>query len=287
MVESLNPETLELNSLVDPLLTLCREAGNRICQHYHSAESPEVISKSDDTPLTRADLESHAILSEGLRRIAPDLPILSEESSPDELSGRRNWPAFWLVDPLDGTKEFLGRTGEFTINIALVRGARPVLGVIYQPISEAAFVGVPGEGAWRIQGTCVEARQPLACRPLVAGRPLLVLASRRHRGRRLGECLDWLEAEWGALERRNSGSALKFCDMAAGEGDFYPRFSLCSEWDVAAGDALVSAAGGAVLGLDGRPLQYNQRDTLLSENFLAVADPAHPLWSKLLQELPT
>jgi 3'(2'), 5'-bisphosphate nucleotidase len=287
MVESLNPETLELNSLVDPLLTLCREAGNRICQHYHSAESPEVISKSDDTPLTRADLESHAILSEGLRRIAPDLPILSEESSPDELSGRRNWPAFWLVDPLDGTKEFLGRTGEFTINIALVRGARPVLGVIYRPISEAAFVGVPGEGAWRIQGTCVEARQPLACRPLVAGRPLLVLASRRHRGRRLGECLDWLEAGWGALERRNSGSALKFCDMAAGEGDFYPRFSLCSEWDVAAGDALVSAAGGAVLGLDGRPLQYNQRDTLLSENFLAVADPAHPLWSKLLQELPT
>ena len=173
-------------------MMLCREAGDGICRHYRSAESPEVVSKSDDTPLTRADLESHTILSEGLRRIAPDLPILSEESPPDELSGRRDWPVFWLVDPLDGTKEFLGRTGEFTINIALVRGARPALGLIYRPITDEVFVGIPGEGAWRIRGTRTEAREPLACRPLVAGRPLLVLASRRHRGRRLGDCLAWL-----------------------------------------------------------------------------------------------
>ena len=286
MGEDAKPDTADLNSLVVPLLALCRKAGAGICRHYHSAGSPEVVAKSDDTPLTRADLESHAVLSKGLNSLTPDLPILSEESSPEELSGRRDWRSFWLVDPLDGTKEFLGRTGEFTINIALVRDARPVLGVIYRPITEEGFVGLPGEGAWRTGGSGGEAREPLACAPLDDRRPLVVLASRRHRGRRLGVCLSWLEAERGALERRDSGSALKFCDMAAGEGDVYPRFSLCSEWDVAAGDALVTAAGGAVLGLDGRPLKYNQRNTLLSENFLAVADPANPLWTRLLRALP-
>ncbi len=286
MAEDIEPVAPNLDSLTAPLLLLCREAGAVIRQHYLSAESPEVISKSDDTPLTRADIESHGILSAGLKRIAPGLPILSEESPSEELSGRHEWRAFWMVDPLDGTKEFLARTGEFTINIALVSDYRPVLGLIYRPMTEEGFFGIPGTGAWRSAASEPEERESLACEPLNEDRSLVVLASRRHRGRRLGACLDWLESRWCGLERRNSGSALKFCDMAAGQGDVYPRFSRCSEWDVAAGDALVTAAGGAVLGLDGRPLQYNRRDTLLSENFIAVADPGHSLWPELLAELP-
>jgi 3'(2'), 5'-bisphosphate nucleotidase len=274
----------DLNALVEPLLALSQEAGRLICRHYHSAEAMAVESKADDTPLTRADLESHQVLVSGLRRLAPDIPILSEESTPEELAGRREWTIFWLIDPLDGTKEFLGRTGEFTINIALVLGDRPILGLIYRPLEDLAWVGIPGQGAWRYRMSETSAPVPLACRELRTGRAMAVLASRRHRGRRLGDCLSWLEHNWGSLERDNSGSALKFCQLAAGKGDFYPRFSLCSEWDVAAGDALVAAAGGAVLGLDGKPLRYNQRDTLLSENFIALADPGHPLWAEFLAQ---
>ena len=273
-----------LDALVEPLLALCQKAAELICRHYHSAEAVNVESKADDTPLTRADVESHQLLVSGLRKLTPGIPILSEESSAAELAGRRDWSTLWLVDPLDGTKEFLGRTGEFTINIALVRGDRPILGIIYRPLEDQAWVGIPGQGAWRYRMLQTAAPEPVECRQLRAGQAMVVLASRRHRGRRLGECLSWIEGNWGPLARENSGSALKFCQLAAGEGDFYPRFSLCSEWDVAAGDALVAAAGGAVLGLDGKPLRYNQRDTLLSENFIALADPGHPLWSSFLAQ---
>jgi len=275
----------DLSAFIEPLLALSREAGELICEHYNRAESPEVIAKSDETPLTRADLDSHEALQVGLGSIAADIPILSEESSEPELAGRHQWPRFWLVDPLDGTKEFIARTGEFTINVALVEKARPVLGLIYRPTTGEGYLGIPGTGAWLYPGPDA-ARKPLTCRQLEPGRPLRVLASRRHRGQRLEACLNWLETTWGPLERHNSGSAIKFCDMALGEGDFYPRYSLCSEWDVAAGDAIVTAAGGAVLGLDGRPLRYNERDTLLSENFFVVADPGHTLWRDLLESQP-
>mgnify|MGYP001819737747 FL=1 len=276
-----------LEHLVPTLLELCREAGTLICTHYHAPGADRFESKGDDSPLTRADLDSHAHLQRGLAAMEPCLPVLSEESSEDELARRRDWPRFWLVDPLDGTKEFLARTGEFTINIALVDGHRPVLGVIYLPLEEIAYVGIPGvgahshhfeEGGWR--------RRVLRGRKLEQGRPLKVLASRRHRGPRLMACLDWLGEQWGPIERDDSGSALKFCQLAAGEGDFYPRFTPCCEWDTGAGQALVEAAGGSLLGLEGAPLGYNQGDSLLSPNFYAVADPAHPLWQRLLDRGP-
>ena len=111
---------------------------------------------------------------------------------------------------------------------------------------------------------------------------MVVLASRRHKGPRLQDCLEWLERQWGDVERDNSGSALKFCQLAEGRGDFYPRYSPCCEWDTAAGQAILEAAGGALLGLDGEPLSYNRRDSLLSPEFLALGDPSHPLWASLL-----
>ena len=186
-----------------------------------------------------------------------------------------------MVDPLDGTKEFLARTGEFTINIALIRDHQAVLGLLYIPLEQVAYVGIPGQLARRYSGPGWQA-ESLAVRPLASGRPMTVLASRRHRGPRITACIDWLEQHWGEVARDNSGSALKFCQLAAGRGDFYPRFSPCSEWDTAAGQAVLEAAGGALLGLDGQPLRYNCRDTLLSPDFLAIADPANPLWPELL-----
>lgn len=271
----------ELEALVIPLLTLSQQAGDEICDYYHSPDAGHFQSKSDDSPLTQADLASHQRLSRGLSALRPALPILSEESSEEETSRRHDWPAFWMVDPLDGTKEFLERTGEFTINIALVVNHKPVLGLIYLPLQKLAYVGIPGGLANRYN-LADNSVQSLQTRAFQRGRPLCVLASRRHRGPRLQACLDWLERQWGEVRRDNSGSALKFCQMAAGDGDIYPRYSPCCEWDTAAGQALLEAAGGALLGLDGRPLQYNLGDSLLSANFIALGDPGHGLSRALL-----
>ncbi|KAA1188824.1 3'(2'),5'-bisphosphate nucleotidase CysQ [Pseudohalioglobus sediminis] len=276
----------QLPDLVSPLLTLCQQAGRVICEHYHAPGADEYSAKGDDSPLTRADIASHRLLCEGLSAITPAIPILSEESTEKEAADRRQWPVFWLVDPLDGTKEFLGRTGEFTINIALIVEHRPVLGMIYLPLPELAYVGIPGHSARSFDMKSGEVTE-LATRPLRDGEPMTILASRRHKGQRLQSCLQWLEEQWDDIHRDNSGSALKFCQLAAGEGDIYPRFSPCCEWDTAAGQALLEAAGGALLGLDGKALTYNRRDTLLSPNFLALADPVHPLWQQLLARVKT
>ena len=267
------------------LLDLCRSAAAAIVDHYDPSDERAPFWRKDDrSPLTEADLASHRILAAGLAEITPELPLLSEESAPEDIAGRREWTRFWMVDPLDGTREFLERSGEFTINVALVDAQRPVLGILYQPLEQRAYLGVVGEGAWTLRpdGSGWQS-ESLHTRSLPED-TLVLLASRRHRNARLNTCIELLGAE-RRLERRNSGSAVKFCDLAAGLGDCYPRFSPCSEWDVAAGDALVTAAGGALWGLDGKPLRYNARDTLLSRHFVAVGDSANPLWPRLMRAL--
>lgn len=271
---------------MEPLLGMCRAAGEVICEHYWAPGADAFEAKGDESPLTQADLASDQILQAGLARLQPHFPVLSEESSAEQAAGRREWPSYWLVDPLDGTKEFLARTGEFTINIALIKAHKPVLGVLYVPLQNTAYVGIPGVKALRYRWHADGRREEsvLAASALREGAALVLLASRRHRGQALQGCLDWLDRHWGEVERRNSGSALKFCDLARGKGDFYPRFSPCCEWDVAAGQALVEAVGGAIIGLDGQPLRYNLGDTLYSPNFYAIADPRHPLWERLLAQ---
>lgn len=273
-----------LAALVPGLLDLCAEAGNAILHYYHAPHAGEFEAKHDDTPLTRADLASDDILCAGLRARLAGTPVLSEESHPADPAQRLAWRRYWLVDPLDGTKEFLARTGEFTVNIALVDAHVPVLGVLYQPLAQVAHVGIPGlwarayhasgDGGWRVR--------ELQTRPLSAGDTLTVLASRRHRGPRLQQCLQWLDEHWGPVTRADSGSALKFCQMADGEGDFYPRFSPCCEWDTAAGQALLEAAGGRLVDLSGAPLRYNTRKSLLSPHFFALSDAGHALWRTLI-----
>ena len=278
----------DLSGLVIPLLELCREAGALVCRHYHGVSAGDFQSKEDASPLTLADTESHALLQAGLQALEPSLPLLSEESPAAALAGRRDWPRYWLVDPLDGTKEFLAGTGEFTINIALIENHRPVLGVLYLPLEQVAYVGIPGLEAHRYHWRGQEggwARSALAVRALESGRELVLLASRRHRNGKLDDCLTWLRERWGPVARRDSGSALKFCVLARGEGDLYPRFSPCCEWDTAAGQALLEAAGGALLGMDGQALRYNCSESLLSPHFLAIADAGHPLWRDLRREL--
>lgn len=273
----------ELRGLVSPLLDLCRDAGEAICEYYNASSAGEFDAKSDDSPLTRADLASHDILEAGLARLENNIPFLSEESTEEQIAQRREWSRYWLVDPLDGTKEFLARNGEFTINIALVDAHRPVLGIIYLPLDRIAYLGIPGEVALRYSDADGGwSADTLATRPLREGQSVEVLASRRHRGDRLQACLDWLQRHWGPMLRSNMGSALKFCRMSEGRGDFYPRFSRCCEWDTAAGQAVLEAAGGKVVGLDGEPLRYNRSDSLFSPAFYALADAPNPLWERLL-----
>lgn len=267
-----------------PLLELCRAAGESICRHYDAPAAGDFEAKRDDSPLTLADLASHRLLVDGLHALDRAIPVLSEESAAKDIARRHTWDRYWLVDPLDGTREFLARTGEFTINIALIDAHRPVLGVLYLPLEQEAYVGIPELLAQRYCGNLGGrwTEQELATRSLRAGQTLRVLASGRHRGARLDAHLAWLEQQWGPIARDNMGSALKFCRMAVGEGDFYPRFSPCCEWDTAAGQAVIEAAGGTVVGLDGAPLRYNVGDSLYSPSFYAIADSAHPLWKKLL-----
>jgi 3'(2'), 5'-bisphosphate nucleotidase len=273
----------KLDSLVTPLIELCRLAGNAISTHYHSSSAAEYQAKDDQSPLTRADTLSHSILVQGLNDIADDIPILSEESDPIDVAERLSWQRYWLVDPLDGTKEFLARTGEFTINIALIDDHAPVLGVLYVPLTEQAYVGIPGVSARGYQhlGDGEWSARELCAQSLAGKKSITVLASRRHGGEKLEDCFAWLSQHWGATERVNSGSAIKFCQMVDGRGDFYPRFSPSCEWDTAAGQALLEAVGGCVLGMNGKSLRYNEGESLLSPDYYAIADGQDPFWQGL------
>lgn len=271
---------------IDALLSLCAEAGDLIALEYRGSRADEFREKSDDSPITRADVASHHCIVNGLQSLLPDIPVLSEESPGEIIARRHDWQRLWLVDPLDGTREFLERSGEFTVNLALIEAGAPRLGILYLPLDEVAYLGMPGVGGWQCRRQGAEwARRELAPRAFVPGGTLTVLASRRHHNARLARVLRLLESRSGPIERRDSGSALKFAQLADGGGDCYPRFSPCSEWDVAAGQALLESVGGAVLGLDGMPLRYNVRATLLSPHFLAVADSRVPLWGELLDAM--
>lgn len=253
-------------ALVRGVLEACTDASRAILDIYANDDF-DVEMKSDDSPLTRADLASHRILCDALAALTPDVPVLSEESSSTAFEARRSWPRLWVVDPLDGTREFIKRNGEFTINVALVAGHRPVLGVIAVPAHDEAFSGIPGQGAYRWtpdgRSSAISTRRPPADPPVVLG-------SRSHGNPRSRAYFEAI----GPHERLARGSALKFCSVAAGEADFYPRLGPTSEWDTAAGDALVHAAGGRVALPDGRDLLYNARATTLNGDFLVSGDPS-------------
>jgi len=268
-------DTTPCPELLDELRGICSEAAAAILCHYVGDEAARYRTKSDASPVTAADLAAHSIIVTGLAHFG--LPVLSEESAPEHLRERLDWERFWMVDPLDGTREFLERTGDFTINIALIDCGRAVLGVIAAPLRGEIYAGVPGAGAWKHgEG----AWRDIACRSIGEARPLRVLTSRRHGGEKLEACLAELAKRPGGIERECVGSALKFCLLAEGRADFYPRFAPCSEWDTAAGQALLEGAGGAVLMEDGSPLRYNQGEALASPHFLALAEPGHPVWTQ-------
>ena len=264
---------IELPDLIRALRALSNEAAQCILDLFAKAGEVAVSQKSDASPVTEADHASHQLICRVLQALTPDIPILSEESTLEQLIGRRDWPVCWMVDPLDGTKEFLEGTGEFTVNIALIVEAEAVLGLIAAPNRGHLDVGIPGWGARRYPLFADEAGAELGTRAVDASAALVVSASARHRAERVEMILNRLSEVAAGAQRLDAGSALKFCDVASGVADVYPRTSPCYEWDLAAGDALVRAAGGTVTTLEGAPIRYNQWDSLKAPKFVAAGDP--------------
>jgi 3'(2'), 5'-bisphosphate nucleotidase len=249
--------------LLDAACEIARDAGRAILEVYERDDFA-VARKSDDSPLTEADQVAHRIITGALAKLDGGLPILSEESQPAEHATRRSWRRYWLVDPLDGTKEFLKRNGEFTVNIALVDEQRAVLGAVHAPVLDRMYSGLVGLGAWRSDAG--DAPRPIAVR--TAPTPLRVVGSRSHPTPELAQYLAGLPAH----EITDMGSSLKICLVAEGAADIYPRLGPTSEWDTAAAQAILESAGGRMIDLAGRPLRYNSKDDLLNPHFLAFGD---------------
>jgi 3'(2'), 5'-bisphosphate nucleotidase len=264
--------THDMHALREAIIALAREAAAKILAIYHSDFAVE--HKDDRSPLTAADLAAHHCIVEGLERLTPDIPVLSEESAEDiPALVRRRWSRLWLVDPLDGTREFVKRNGEFTVNIALIDEGVPTLAVVQAPVTGVLWHGLRGAGAFRRDGDvdhAIATRRP-------AAPPLRIAASRSHADPRTTALMQKI----GDVEPVPLGSSLKFCRIAEGGMDVYPRFGPTSEWDTAAGQCVLEAAGGVVMDPQGRPLRYNQRDTILNGDFLALGDPALP-WRQWL-----
>lgn len=252
--------------LLPAVCAIARAAGHIILEVYGRDFS--VTRKDDDSPLTEADQLAHGLIGRELARLDPKLPLLSEESAPEDHAQRRSWPRYWLVDPLDGTKEFLKRNGEFTVNIALVEGHRATLGVVYAPVLDRLYYGAVDVGAW------CENRESAARAIRVRGTaasPLRVVGSRSHPSPELAAYLTAL----GPYEITDMGSSLKICLVAEGAADIYPRLGPTSEWDTAAAQAILESAGGRMIDPAGQPLRYNTKVDLLNPHFLAFGDQQH------------
>ncbi|HET7266812.1 MAG TPA: 3'(2'),5'-bisphosphate nucleotidase CysQ [Oleiagrimonas sp.] len=258
----MNPPVDNLPSL-EAVCKLAAKAAEAIMLVY-ARDDFDVREKDDHSPLTAADLASHRVIVEGLRALTPEIPVLSEESADIDWDTRRQWSRYWLVDPLDGTREFLKRNGEFTVNVALIDNHASVMGVVLVPVTGDLYAASVNHGAFvRKHGagqTTLRTRKPAA--------PLVVAGSRSHASERQLALLSGL----GEYTKIPMGSSLKFCLIADGQADLYLRAGPTSEWDTAAAQCVLEQAGGAVMQLDGVPLAYNTKASLLNPEFLAVGD---------------
>ena len=256
---------LEPVELLHDVHEIALKAGQAILPIY--AADIEVTHKEDNSPLTEADLASHNCLVEGLSKLTPGVPILSEEAEIADFETRSQWRWYWLIDPLDGTKEFIKKNGQFTVNVALIHDGRPVLGVVDAPALGVSYFAAQGAGAWKQEND--GPFDAITTRRVEDN--LRVVSSRSHRNAELEALLERLPEHSDV----SVGSSLKFCMVAEGEADFYPRVGPTSEWDTAAAQCVVEQAGGLVTTLDLNPLTYNSKESILNPNFLVFGDPTH------------
>lgn len=265
------PDGLDIEETVRKVLALAQKAGEAILDVYSSGDFGTTF-KEGGSPLTLADRAANNVIVSGLAGITPDLPVLSEESREAPYSERKGWKMFWMVDPLDGTKEFIKRNGEFTVNIALIEGSAPVMGVVLAPALGIAYYGAKGTGAFRVKDGRTERIRPS---DYTRG-GLKIVASRSHRG----EALERFVERVGEAGFVSMGSSLKLCLVAEGAAHLYPRLGPTMEWDTAAAQAVVEAAGGRVTDIKGERLRYNKED-LLNPHFVVTGEPPFP-WERFM-----
>lgn len=263
-----------LKDLLHSVVTVAQQAGAKIMEVY-ATDDFTVQKKDDNTPLTKADMAAHDTIVAGLHQFAANYPILSEESSHIPFQERSQWQRYWLVDPLDGTREFIKRNGEFTVNIALIDQHRPILGVVYVPVTEVLYYACIDYGAFKhVPGQPLQQIQARPC-PTDC---LTVAGSRSHAGDTLQNFIARLKMP---IELVSIGSSLKSCLVAEGKADIYPRFGPTSEWDTAAAQCIVEQAGGHLTDTQLQPLRYNTKDSLLNPHFLVFGD-AQKSWGDYL-----
>lgn len=279
MNHPLNLDTNNLQQLCHECVSIARDAGSAILTIYNEGFSVE--EKEDKSPLTDADLAAHKLILKRLNELTPEIPVLSEESAKLPFAERASWQTYWLVDPLDGTREFVKRNGEFTVNIALIHQHQSIIGVIHVPVLDVDYY------AWK-HGGCYKAENRATAEKIsvkkLDGSQLIIAGSRSHGSEIMQQYVERLSADnGGKIETLSMGSSLKFCLVAEGRADLYPRLGLTSEWDTAAAHCIVEQAGGYITRTDMTALQYNTKDSLLNPFFFVFGDNSRD-WSQYLDD---
>ncbi len=264
-----------LSHLLPEVINIARASGQLILDIYEKGDFEE-FTKSDDTPVTSADLAAHKLIMEKLSQLTPDIPILSEEDADIALEQREKWERYWLVDPLDGTQEFIARSGDFATIIALVENNRPVMGVVYGPVSGVTYYAYEGKGAWKIPDMDESIR--ISTLKHEEKQPIAIAISRRQDINNITCCMS---PEWNYDLVPLGSAALKACLVAEGAVDCYLRLGPTGEWDTAATQCIVQEAGGRILSTELEPLSYNERESLENPNFIVLGDENLP-WNKIL-----
>ncbi|WP_349701075.1 3'(2'),5'-bisphosphate nucleotidase CysQ [Beggiatoa leptomitoformis] len=260
--------------LLEAVNTIAKTAGEHIMTVYEKTDF-NVVQKADKSPLTEADMAAHNVIVKGLQQLTPDIPVLSEESARIPFQEREKWQTYWLVDPLDGTREFIKRNGEFTVNIALIHKHHPMLGVVYVPVTKVLYYAIHQLGAYKQQ----DGQPPQRIFARRRADRLTVAGSRSHGDEHFQRFVKML----GEVDVLSIGSSLKSCLIAEGKVDVYPRFGPTSEWDTAAAQCIVEQAGGYLTDVYLQPLRYNTKESLLNPNFLVFGD-ASQAWSHYLAQ---
>ncbi|KZX73473.1 3'(2'),5'-bisphosphate nucleotidase CysQ [Oleiphilus sp. HI0009] len=268
----------DLSAFFEPLSVIAKDAGKAILEVYNSDFPIEIDTKSDDSPVTKADLAAHKIIEKGLQALTPDIPFLSEEGGLPEYTERKHWQRYWLVDPLDGTKEFINKNGEFTVNIAFIENHEPALGLVYVPVTDTLYLGGLAFGSFK---NSAGLHEQIAIKPVNLGTTLTVVGSRRHGAEALDSLLEKVSDTFSNIDRVDMGSSLKICACAEGSADWYPRLALTCEWDTAAAHAVLKGAGGEIYTPELTPLRYNTKEEMLNPFFHAVGDTSFD-WKKFL-----
>ncbi|MDC0037126.1 3'(2'),5'-bisphosphate nucleotidase CysQ [Alphaproteobacteria bacterium] len=254
-------------NLLIEVSNIALNAGREIMNYYDS--NSNVLAKEDKSPLTEADLASNNIIIEKLRLLNDNIPILSEESLV-EWEERKNWNIYWLIDPLDGTKEFLNKNGEFTVNIALIKNTEPILGIIYSPFLSELYFAQKDQGAYKINCSktikSLENSVKILSNNKKKSDEIIIIGSRSHSNNKFNE---WINQNYKNYKILQKGSSLKFCEIANGNADLYPRFGPTSEWDIAAGHIILEEAGGFLKTFENQSIKYNSKENLINPEFLA------------------